>query len=189
MAIVKDLDEIDFAKPIIIDTNIWAYMDDPIITLPDRLANQNTSKVRREKRFADKLTELFYEKSTPIYVTPEIINEYSNFRLRNAFKAWQLQQHLNNLSFKHDFKGTVEYNDAYDTLVGDLNNYISQSNFNILTSDDIKIKELITNLHPKTLDFTDESIVLQAKNNHFPILTGDKDYQHVPGNLVIYSNT
>ena len=182
MVTKKDLTMENFTHTdrILVDTNIWLLTKNPY------RAQSDTAKVARYDSYLNDLID----SGANLFITTEIIGEYLNRLLRNAFTAWKKIIHDDEADFKRGFRRSdnQHYVDAFEYATSVIRDEIlSLPNMVLLDTRSERTAEIIKNSDCNSLDFTDELLISTAKANRLSVFTDDKDYLKKDISLTVFT--
>lgn len=158
--------QIGFTDQFFFDTNIWLLLYGTVADFQKKDQNQYTS-----------FFETLIQKDAPIFLTSQVISEFSNVILRRDFKQWVTNHNLVNQDFKKDFVGTRDYTDSVVTISISIKKILKLPNV-VLVGDDfnaIDKEEILNNF--KVVDFNDAYYAQLAILKNYKIVTNDTDFQ------------
>ena len=156
MEIIKPQDcSISFTDEFFFDTNIW-------IILFASIANVEEN----DQRIYSKFLEDIISRQNPIYITSNIISEFSNVLLRRDFNQWKLNSGHINPKFKEHFIPTKNYKNSVEFITASLNKIFSLPNV-------IKIPD---NFNSVNLDKVLEDFKLIDFNDSYIVQIGDERF-------------
>lgn len=166
--------KIGFTDQFFFDTNIW-------ILLFGTVADYEK---KDQQAYSSFLAELI-DRDKGIYITSMVISEFANVLLRKSFNHWATKPENIGKKFKNDYVGSADYKSTVSTVsvllkkILNLPNVIKVGdNLNAINLQSIESNFLIA-------DFNDSYFVELAKINNYKIVTNDKDFQKLNGNIEI----
>ena len=164
--------KIGFNDQFFFDTNIWILLFAPI-------ANYEA----KDQKAYSKLLEELLSRDIGIHITSMVISEFANVILRKNFKQWCSLKENTGKDFKRDYVGSTEYKATVETVSLLVKKILSLPNVikavDNLNSIDISVIE--SNF--KVADFNDCYFVQLASLNKYKIVTNDRDFQRLSGNI------
>lgn len=166
--------EIGYNDQFFFDTNVW-------ILLFGTVANYEEKNQKAYSKFLENLIT----KDKGIYITSMVISEFANVLLRKGFKHWSSKVENTGKEFKRHYVATQDYENNVKVVSGLINRILKLPNivkvgdsFNAISIDAVQSNFLIA-------DFNDSYFVELAKINNYKIVTNDKDFQKLNGNIEI----
>lgn len=158
------------------DTNVW-------ILLFGDIANFQR---KEQAKYSNILQTLLSRKST-IYLTSNVISEFSNVLLKKTFKDWSSKTENIAKEYKRDFVG----NDIYLQQIGMISNLINKiinlpcveripDDFNA-----IQLERILERF--KLIDFNDAYIAEICESKALKLVTNDRDFFILKDNIDIIS--
>lgn len=166
---------------VLIDANIWTFTKNPY---------RQTTNPAKASAYIDHLADLT-KSGAELFTTTEVISEFLNTFLRNAFSVWKKQTGQLDADYKRGFRrqDMQAYVNAYD-LAADIirNEIVGMANMTLLPSEELKVHTVIENLSHSSLDFTDEILLQTASLGQLSIFTDDYDLANTTSNIKIYKD-
>lgn len=148
-------------KAIFVDANVLIYLFWP------------TGNIDWEKKYASAIAKLIKQKN-PLYVDFLVISEVVNRSFKIAYEAKKSSDaHLRYKQFRDSEEGQQELAEVYSIVE---NQILTQ--FNVIGNAFSKA-DILDFLTVDSLDFLDKGILKTCQNNHFVLLTNDKDFKNV----------
>jgi len=166
--------KIGFTDQFFFDTNIW-------ILLFGTIANYE----KKDQQAYSKFLEELLSRNGGIYITSMVISEFSNVLLRKSFKQWSgLAQNIGK-DFKKDYVGTSDYKSSVGTILILIKKILALP-IVVKVLDNLNAID-VTNIEQNFLiaDFNDSYFAEIARLNNYKIVTNDRDFQQLKGNLQI----
>lgn len=174
------IEKFTYSDRVLIDTNIWLLTKNPY------RAKTDTEKVQLYDAYLNELID----SGAQMFVTTEVIGEYLNRILRNAFTTWKKSVNDDNADYKRAFRrnDNEQYISAFEYAKAVLTDEILiLPNMTLLDTVSNRTTEIIQKSDHTSLDFTDELLISTAKANDLSIFTDDKDYLKKDMRLTIFT--
>jgi predicted nucleic acid-binding protein len=114
-----------------------------------------------------------------------VISEFSNVLLRKSFKQWSgISQNVGK-DFKKDYVGTSDYKSNVETILILIKKILSLPNV-VKAPDNLNAID-INNIEQnfQIADFNDSYFIELARLSNYKIVTNDRDFQKMNGNMQI----
>jgi len=166
--------KIGFSDQFFFDTNIW-------ILLFGTIANYE----KRDQQAYSKFFEELMTRDKGIHITSMVISEFSNVLLRKSFKQWSSISQNVGKDFKKDYVGTSDYKSNVETILILIKKILSLPNV-IKAPDNLNAVD-IGNIEQnfQIADFNDSYFLELARLNNYKIVTNDRDFQKMHGDIQI----
>jgi predicted nucleic acid-binding protein len=159
-----------------LDTNVW-------LLLYGDIANFQ----RREQAKYSKVLKTFIDRDCSIFLTSNIISEFSNVLLQKSFKEWKSKSENVGRRFKDDFVRTSVYADQVK-LITTLVLKITKLPCVQRIPDDFNAVDLNLILEKfKIIDFNDAYIAEICKRKSLKLITNDRDFFSLENEIDIVS--
>lgn len=166
--------KVGFTDQFFFDTNIW-------ILLYGTVAN---FQLKDQKSYSKLLEELL-SRDISISITSGVISEFANVILKRDFNQWVKNNKLVEQDFKRNFVGTNNYKNSVELITRNISSILKLPNI-IKIPDNFNSQDLeIVLKNFELVDFNDAYIYEIAKSNNYKIVTNDKDFQKIYGNVTI----
>lgn len=159
-----------------LDTNVWLLLFGDIAGFQ-----------KREQSQYSKILESILSRDCIIFLTSNVISEFSNVLLRRAFNDWQSETENVGKKFKQGFVGSEPYLERVE-FISDLINKIIKLPCVQQMPDDFNAVHLNRILERfKIIDFNDAYIAEICQTKSLKLVTNDTDFFHLKNEIDIIS--
>lgn len=159
------------------DTNVW-------ILLFATIADYQT----KDQKMYSKFLENLIRKDLPIFITSNILSEFSNVLLRRDFNQWKPKSGLIEPKFKENFVGSPEYVNSVYSINSCIKNIFSIPNI-IKVSDDfsaLNLDNILKNF--LSIDYNDSYIAELCEIKNLKLVTNDNDFKRINPKITIITS-
>lgn len=169
MEIINPQDyKIGFTDQFFFDTNIWIILFGSIANFEEK-----------NQRIYSKFFENLISRESSIFITSNVVSEFSNVLLRLDFNHWKSKSGLINPKFKNDYVGTESYKNVVEQIKSSLKKIFSLPNV-IKVSDDFNSVNLDVILENFSLiDYNDSYIAQICSIKNYKLVTNDGDFKKI----------
>ncbi len=158
------------------DTNVWLLLFGDVASF----------QIAEQSKYS-KLLESVLDIDSIIFLTSNVVSEFSNVLLKKAFNEWQSKAENIGKKFKADFVGSQIYSEQIEIISSLINTIIKLPCVQRMPDDfnAVQLKRILERF--KSIDFNDAYIAEICQTKSLKLVTNDKDFFNLKNEIDIIS--
>lgn len=160
------------------DANVWVYIDSP---------SSSASNPVKSSAFASALSNILITKECQIVISPILISEYINTRLRQYYSAYIKKSGISQATYtfkQYRNDASSDYNKILSSVLNDIQKILTISTIVPDISDKTDTNNILSDSKLLNLDTNDSYISTLCKKNNYILITDDADFDQTTLNII-----